>query len=400
MLAINNLLRNKLRTSLTITGVALAVLSIILLASIGNGLVTTGNKILDKSSIHIWMSGQAADIQAQYLGSGEAKITDSHELGRNIHGIGDVGFVMPILTEMVYVFKENEEPKVIFGLGVGGTGGSFVNINEGTGLSNDEHYNNGKYNGKWKYEALIDSRTAGFLNVKVGDEIHIGKTIPEAKTQTFSIIGLTDSLSRFSSSPMVILYLSELQDMTGNQYYDEVNLVLVRLKDPADVTEVQFQLKEQYPQYSIRTNEEYLLKSLKENSLVIASAASIVFIAIVMGTLLAINTMMLGLNEKKKEIAILRVMGLSRWSIFKSIGTEGVLTSFLGGVFGVMIATPLANMMNDLIYTYVGFEELVIVQEGYLYAGLSIAIIIGLLTGVLAAMRIASMNTAELLRSA
>lgn len=50
MLAIRNLKRNRLRTALTIMGVVLAVLSIILLASIGNGLLTTGGRFLTRAA--------------------------------------------------------------------------------------------------------------------------------------------------------------------------------------------------------------------------------------------------------------------------------------------------------------------------------------------------------------
>ncbi len=400
MLAIRNLTRNKLRTSLTMLGVALAVISIILLASIGNGLLTTGGKILEQSTVHLWITGKPSDLQSQYMGTGESRITDAHRLIDDLRKNEDVSWGTPMLTEMVYAFKEDYEPKAIFAVGVDDTSGSVVSIIQGKELYNDEHYNNGRYDGKWKKEVLVDSRTATLMKVKVGDTIHIGKTVTEAKAQEFTVVGLTDSLSRFSSNPMVILYLSELQDITGNKYYDGATMIILRLRNPAKAAEMQKEVQQKYPQYTVSTNQDYLKKALKQNSLPIASAASIVILAVMMGTMLAVNTMLLSLNEKKKEIAILSAIGLSRRSIFKSIGTEGLLISLLGGALGIFISVPLAWILNGLIYAYVGFNGLVIVQKEYLYVGLVIAVIIGLLTSFIAAMQISRMNTAELLRSA
>jgi putative ABC transport system permease protein len=398
MLAIRNLARNKLRTTLTIMGVALAVISIILLASIGNGLLTIGGKILEQSSIHLWVTGTASDLQSQYMGTAESKITDSHKFALEIKKNKVIDMTTPMLTEMVYASKNNSEPKAVFALGLEGSQGSMVTIIQGKDLTSDMHYNKGKYDGKWKNEVLIDSRTASLLNVKVGDTIHIGKTVIEAKTQNFTIIGLTNSLSKFSSNPMVIMYLSELQDITGNQYYDSVTMIIIRLKNPARAADIQKELQQKYPQYTVSTNQEYLKKALKENSLPLASAGSIVVLAVIMGTMLAINTMLLSLNEKKKEIAILSVLGLSRWSIFKNIGTEGLLASLAGGALGALISLPMTQILNIVIYTYIGFNGLVILQLEYIYIGLVIALIIGMLTSFFAAMHISRMNTAELLR--
>ncbi len=399
MLAIRNLTRNKLRTTLTIMGVALSVISIILLASIGNGLLTTGGKILEQSSINLWVTGTASDLQSQYMGTGESKISDAHRMVLELNKNKEINLATPMLTEMVYAFKNDSDPKAIFALGLEGSTGSMVNIIQGKDLTTDEHYNKGRYDGKWRKEVLIDYRTASLLKVKVGDTIHIGKTVTEANAQEFTVIGLTNSLSKFSSNPMVIMYLSELQDITGNQYYDSVTMIIIRLKNPARAGEIQKELQQKYPQYTVSTNQEYLKKALKENSLPLASAGSIVILAVIMGTMLAINTMLLGLNEKKKEIAILSVIGFRSWSIFKSIGTEGLVVSFLGGILGILVSIPLTGLLNSLIYAYMGFEGLVILEIEYLYTGITIAVCIGLLTSFLAAIQISRMNTAELLRS-
>lgn len=340
MLAIRNLEKKKFRTFLTIMGIALGVISIILLASIGNGLLSTGGKLLEQSTIHLWVTGGATDLSSQYSGSGGSKISDAHKFVEEFRKDKDIKMVTPVLTEMVYAFKNNSEPRAVFGLGIEGSGGTMVDIIQGKDLIADKHYNKGKYDGEWNKNVLIDNRTASLLDVRVGDTIHIGKTLTEANEQLFTIVGLTNSLSRFSSNPMIIFSLSELQDITGNQYYDQVSMIMIRLKDPGKAGFYKQEIEQRFPQYTGSSNQEYLKKALKGNSLPIASAASIVVLAVIMGTMLAVNTMLLSLHEKKKEIAILKVIGMSQWSIFRSIGTEGLLISFLGGITGILSVLP------------------------------------------------------------
>lgn len=399
MLALKNLVKNKLRTCFTILGVALAVLSIILLSSIGNGLLTTGGRLLEESTIHLWITGETADIASQYSGSGVSKISDAHKFAQDFRENKDINMVTPMLTEMVYAYKGDSEPKAVFGLGLEGSGGNLVNIIEGKDLTTDEHYNKGTYNGKWKKEVIIDSRTAGLLQTRVGDTIHIGKTLTDAKQQEFIIIGLADSLSKFSANPMIVLYLSEFQDITGNKYYDSVNMIILRLNNPEKAIEIQNQLIDKYPQYTISTNQEYLKKAIKQNSLPLASAGSIVVLAIIMGAMLAINTMLISLNERKKEIAIMKVIGMNQWSVFKSIATEGLLISLMGGTAGIIISIPLTDLINSMIHEYIGFDNLVVIQQEYMYLGLAVAITIGIVTSFLAVIHISRMNMAELLRN-
>lgn len=399
MLAIKNLEKKKLRACLAVIGIALGVISIILLSSIGNGLLSTGGRLLEQSTIHLWVTGGANDLQSQYTDSGDSKISDAHKFVEDFRKDKEISKVMPMLTEMVYAFKNNSEPRTVFGLGIEGSGGTLVNIIQGKDLTVDKHYNNGRFDGEWKKEVLIDNRTASLLDVRVGDKIHIGKTLTEANEQEFTIIGLTNSLSRFSSNPMVIFSLSELQDITGNHYYDRVSMIMIRLKDPGRAGYFQHEIEQRYPLYMVSTNQEYLKKALKQNSLPIASAASIVVLAVIMGTMLAVNTMLLSLHEKKKEIAILKVIGMSQWSIFKSIGTEGLLISILGGIAGILISISLTNIINHMIQRYIGFDDLIVMQIEYMYLGFAVAITIGLITSFVVAIYIGRMNTAELLRN-
>ena len=398
MIVLRNIAHNKFRTIISITGVFIAVISAIFLGSIGNGLLVTGEKTLNASTMQIWLTGKTIDLQSQYLGGNEGKITGSYSLSKDLVKFENIEWASPVLTEIVYAYKEGDEPNAIFGLGLEGTGGNMVSLLKGNGLTSDTHFNNGLYNGPWKREVMIDSRAAKIMDLDVGDTLNIGKTLTEAQDQKFSIIGITNSLSSFTSGPMIVFYLSELQELTGNNYYDSVNLIMIRIKDASKVELTSKEIGSKYPEYSVSTNRNLIKKIARQNSTVLASALSIVLLAVVMGTLLVINIMLLSLNERKYEIGILKVLGFSRWSIFKIAGLEVFLICLTGGLLAVYLSIPISEILNELVYKMVGFNGLVIIDRSFLYFGMGIAIIIGLVASFLAVMRIDGINTSELLR--
>jgi len=84
MLSIKNLFRNKLRTLLNIIGVMLAIISLVILASLGSGLLDTGEQVLKDSSMHLWMKGRPVDLKTQYIQSSQARISDVHQISTQI----------------------------------------------------------------------------------------------------------------------------------------------------------------------------------------------------------------------------------------------------------------------------------------------------------------------------
>ncbi|HIH44233.1 MAG TPA: ABC transporter permease [Candidatus Methanoperedenaceae archaeon] len=403
MLALRTMLRSLSRTILSVSGIALAVLSIIIIASIGNGIVATGGKTLEASRYNLWVTGKPADLQSQYMGGSETKVTFAHTVARDIGNNSSVSLASPVLAEMVYAYREGTEMRTLFALGIENTRGpgesKMISISAGKDLLKDTHYAGGRYDGAWSREVLIDGRTAGLLGAGVGDTIHIGKTVSEAEAQEFTVVGITNSLSMFSSSPMVILYLSELQDITGNKYQDSASMVMVRLKPGADAKEIAVSLRGRYPQYRVSTNTEFFAGAVRQNALPVAGAASIVVLAVVSGATLCVINMLLSLNSRRKELAVLLVLGFSRWSIIKRTFAEGLLVSISGCAVALVLSMPLVSALNWISQSFTGIQGLVSLEPDFMYLGIVLSAAIGILTGVASALWVRRMRPLDVLRS-
>jgi putative ABC transport system permease protein len=398
MLAIKNLFRNKLRTLLNIIGIMLAIISLVILTSLGCGLLDTGEQVLKDSSMHLWMKGRPVDLKTQYIQSSQARISDVHQI--SIQALADprVNVSTPLLTEIVYAHKEGKDPKAVFGLGVD-TGGPLVTISSGAPISTSTLYNGGTYDGPFISEVLVDSRAAHLLGVEVGDTIFAGKTISDARNRQFKVLGISDSLSTFSLNAMVIFPFPEFQLITGNHYHDSASMIIVRLNDVNTAEQVKNDLQEQYPEYQVSTNREFLNNIIKQNGFFIVSASSIVILAIVMGTSLIILTMLLSLNERKREIGILQVVGFSRLSIARNFGFEGFIISVIGGISGILLSVPVAGIINQIVKRMTGLDELLVLDTKIMLLGFSMAVIIGLLSSLATIWRLSTIKPMEQIRS-
>ena len=79
---------------------------------------------------------------------------------------------------------------------------------------------------------------------------------------------------------------------------------------------------------------------------VVDGIASIVFLV---GILDIINTMGFNLNERKREIGILKTLGFSRNQLFMSISLEAGLLGLLGSIGGVIIGSAGLLVLADII---------------------------------------------------
>ena len=398
MLAIKNLSRNKLRTLLNIIGVTLAIISLVILTSLGSGLLDTGEQVLKDSSMHLWIKGRPVDLKTQYTQSSQAMISDVHQIRTQIQADPRVNMSTPLLTEIVYAYKEGEDPKAVFGLGVD-TRGPIVTISSGAPISTSTLYNGSTYDGPFTSEVLVDSRAAHLLGVEVGDTIFAGKTIADARNREFKVVGISDSLSTFSINAMVIFPFPEFQLITGNHNHDSASMIIVRLNDVNTAEQVKNDLQKRYPEYQVSTNRELLNNIIKQNGFFIVSASSIVILAIVMGTSLIILTMLLSLNERKKEIGILQVVGFSRLSIARNFGFEGFIISIIGGISGILLSVPVAGIINQIVKKMTGLDELLVLDNEIMLLGFSMAVIIGLLSTLATIWRLSTIEPMEQIRS-
>jgi putative ABC transport system permease protein len=114
----------------------------------------------------------------------------------------------------------------------------------------------------------------------------------------------------------------------------------------------------------------------------------------------ALNTMYSAVAERGREIATMRALGFGTWNVILSFLFEALLISFVGGIFGCLAVLPLngltTNTMNFQTFSNLAFAFKITLN--LLLLGVLFALVMGVLGGLLPAIRAASRPVAHALR--
>lgn len=114
----------------------------------------------------------------------------------------------------------------------------------------------------------------------------------------------------------------------------------------------------------------------------------------------ALNTMYSAVSERGREIATMRALGFSSWNVILSFLFEALLISFIAGIIGCVVVLPLngwtTQTMNFQTFSNVAFAFKI--TFGLLLMGVAFALVMGVMGGLLPAVRAALRPVAVSLR--
>lgn len=398
-LAGEQLRHDRLRTVLAVLGVALAVLAATLLASVGYGVVHTGQQKFNTAGRDLWVTGGPVRITPGAVGGFQSSLHNAHTVSAHIESDPRVSVASPMLFQTVYVGNGSNGVDTVVGTGVPDVGRHSASFSAGGGFTRGGrvHYANGTYAGPITHEVIVGPQIASRYDVGVGSTLHVGGTVASARRTNYTVVGVSGTFSRMLGSPTVTVPLSELQTMTGAARTDRATFVTVSLQNGADVTAVKQSIQREYPQYDVRTNKQELQAVLENQIVVIASGLTLVILAVIAGLALTVNVLALLVSQQRRSLAALRATGVSAGTLAGIVASQGVLLGLLGGLVGLALTPVCAAVLNRLAATIVGFHGLVRTPTWVFAAGLAIAVIVGGLSAAVAGWQVARVNPLDAL---
>ena len=394
-IAFRQLRWDKTRTVLAVIGIALAVLSVTLLAGVGTGVTETGNELFNEADRDLWVTGGPIDLAPGSVGGFQNPVPNAHTVATQIEQHEDVQTAVPLAFQVVYVSTDGDEFETIVGSGTPGAGGS-VRITAGEGFTGpNTHYSDGNYSGNFTHQALISPELATQQNLTVGDSIHVGGTIASARANEFEVVGISPTFSNFLGTSTVTLRLSELQTLTGNAYDDSATLITISTVDGADREAVREDLATAYPEYTFRTNQEQFVEVLQQQAVVLAAGTSLVVLGVVAGGMLALNLLLSLVYIQRQLFAVLRATGTTRGGIAGIAIVQAISIAVSGYLLGAVLTPPLAAVLDQLAFAVTGFEGLVQVPRYAYLAGGAVAGGFALLGGLLGVWRVTRVTSAR-----
>ncbi|MGH9172279.1 MAG: ABC transporter permease [Acidimicrobiales bacterium] len=202
------------------------------------------------------------------------------------------------------------------------------------------------------HDVVIDEGTAKKYGFSVGDPVKILLT---GAPETFTITGLV----RFGSTDNLLgTTIAAFSTPTAQKLFDEVgryDAIDVLAKPGVDKAQLERAIAAVLPHgVQVVTGQTVAAEQTNEinSALSFFSTALLVFafIALFVGAFTIFNTFSIIVGQRTRELALLRIVGASRWQVFRSVLTEativGAVSSLLGLGLGVVTALGLRALLK------------------------------------------------------
>lgn len=182
------------------------------------------------------------------------------------------------------------------------------------------------------------------------------------------------------------------------------NSLVVRMKDASQVPALDKWIRAQ-PQMQLQALPETKYYSDQAGPLALILKGLAAFVAFVMGVgavFGAMNTMYAVVASRTREIGTLRALGFSRLAILSSFVMESVFLALTAGFIGLLLAWPMNGFSTGTAQTQ-SFSEVAFsfrITPGIIATGMIFAGMMGLIGGLLPALRAARMPITRALRDA
>ena len=352
---IRGLIRRRTRTTLTLLGISIGIAAVVALVGLSRG--------LNKS----WAAGMKArgtDVVVSNMTSSLVPKPFNATVRDRIAHLPHIAATCTLLVDLMSV--ENTEMIMVSGREWGGFAWGNLKLMSGR-MPNDA-----------QEKAVVLGRTAAdVLKKKVGDPIQI-------ETAELKVVGIVDG-NAWVENGSVILSMPLLQEITGDQ--DRINVIDVRLTpgtSRADIQSLCEQIDQVVPEARAIVASENLNQS-EISRIVGAMSWSTSLLAVLVGVLGVMNTMLMNVFERTPEICVLLALGWKRRRIVELVLWESAILGLLGGIIGVFIGVAGVRLLSatpsirGLLEPDIGIRLLAV--------SVAIAILVGVVSGLYPAWR-------------
>jgi len=390
-LTTGSIFAHRMRSFLTALGISIGIAAVVLLTSIGEGLHQYVMSEFSQFGTNI-IKVQPGTSQTH--GANVAALSTVRPLS-----LGDAGALekIPSITAVDAVIQGNAEVEThqrqrrttIYGVGPKFPIVYDIKTSAGSFLPEDNQ---------------VSPRPYVVLGSKVRDELFenqnpLGKRV-RVGGQRYRVIGVTESKGQILGIDLddaVYIPTARAMDLFNREGLMEIN---VKYRESASVDEVLASLKRNL--IARHGSEDFTLVTQEQMLEVLSSVLNVLTFAVgalggislFVGAIGVLTIMTIAVNERVSEIGLLRALGAKKSLILLIFLGEAMVLASIGGFAGLILGAGGAHLLGILFtalpvhtpWTFVLIAEL-------------IAILIGLIAGVLPAKRAANLDPVDALRT-
>ncbi len=304
---LRGLLRRPVRTGLTLLGIAIGIAAVVALVGMSRG--------FEKSWV-VGMKARGTDIVVSSMGTSLMPKPFSDEGVKKVAALPGVETCVTLLVDMMSI--ESADMMLISSRQWGGFNWDNLKLLAGRLPESGQ-----------EEVVLLGSTAAEMLGKKPGDPLQLD-------THELKVAGIFDG-GAWVENGSIILSLELYQRLTGNE--GKINVIDVRLKpgmDQAARDELCRQINALVPEGKAIAADEHIGQS-QSYKMIRAISWGTSLLAVLVGILGVMNTMLMTVFERTQEIAILLAIGWKRSRVVRMILMESAMLGFTGGLVGVAL---------------------------------------------------------------
>jgi putative ABC transport system permease protein len=105
-------------------------------------------------------------------------------------------------------------------------------------------------------------------------------------------------------------------------------------------------LKDDFPQTEALTNQEFIDDQAGQIDQVLVLIYALLALAIIVSLFGIVNTLVLSITERTRELGMLRAIGTSRRQVRRMVRNEAIITAMLGGILGAALGVVLSLLVS------------------------------------------------------
>ena len=240
--------------------------------------------------------------------------------------------------------------------------------------------------------AIVENDFAKDKGMKFNDIFVVETT--GGKTRQFQVRALYDPPPFYP-----LLGTVSIAKTTFDQLYDRPRNQFTFANVPGDPTEKTTRVLERavadFPDAKVQTRAEWIKDQEAELGQLLNLLYVLLALSVIVSLFGMVNTLVLSVFERTRELGMLRAVGMTRRQIRRMIRHESVITALIGTALGLPLGVFLAILVTKALSQ---FDIAIAIPVSSLITFTIVAIIAGMLAAILPARRAARLNVLEALQ--
>ena len=346
--------RNKVRSTLTILGIAVGIAAFICVVAIGNaGSAKIEQQLHDLGDNMIWVEAGSRAVSGIRVGSRGSRTLILDDAQAILHQIRGIKSVVPNVDGHLQVVYGN----LNWGTQYRGVSPEYLEVRRWEM----------QQGGFFSQEDVDRASAVCVLGHTVVDNVFpnenpLGKTI-RLGTVPCTVIGVLApkgmSASGMDQDDFVVMpYTTVMKRVTGTFWLDDIfcsatsrETMVQTTQDIIGLLRERHHLHQGEPEdFNIRTPEELIRAQLQASHLLTLLLASTASLALIVGGVGIMNIMLVSITQRTREIGIRMAIGATEGDVQLQFLSEAIVISLLGGVFGVVLGIMGSSLLENTLH--------------------------------------------------